>query len=116
MAAARWPAILIWRRARSWLTRTGAAGTTFRTRAPCPVLSSGTATTGNTPNWAGSNINIGANTPWMGVSTDRGGRRIFSGDIVIDDGSNGGTQPATLTSVTLQGVNLATLTLGNDAL
>ena len=41
-----------------------------------PDLFFGIGTTGNTANWAGSNINIGANTPWMGVSTDRSSRRM----------------------------------------
>ncbi len=64
-------------------------------------------------NWAGANINIGANTPWMGLSTDRSGRQIATGDIIVDDGSNGGTQPATFTSMTIQGINSQTFTLGN---
>src|ERR1041385_5684574 len=73
----------------------------------------GIGTVGNTANWAGSNINVGANTPWMGVSTDRSSRTIISGDIIVDDGSNGGTQPRTLSAITLQGINNSTLTLGN---
>jgi hypothetical protein len=49
----------------------------------------------------------------MGVSLDRSSRAIVSGDIVVDDGSNGGTQPAYLSAITLQAVNGQLLTLGN---
>jgi autotransporter-associated beta strand protein len=64
---------------------------------------------------AATNITVGANTPWMGLSTDRGGRTFATGDILVDDGSNGGTQTPTFTSLIIQGINGQTFTLGNGS-
>src|SRR6185436_3749573 len=64
-------------------------------------------------NSAGSNITVGANTPWMGLSTDRAARQWATGDIIVDDGTTSGGR--SFTSMTLQGINGQTFTFGNGS-